>query len=222
MRMLRGSDILGIETGYDGGATAVSPDVANVAASICPGVRCKNLGSFYKNCTCLCADAWTGATCTTCSQTCGTNGNLDPTKCSCNCNDGYYGPSCQYYVVGTVQSATTITVKYSLDPATWKGSFDVRWFQDSAYWNTWACGHCGFPTNVNTASGTLTVPVPNDKDANPFYVGIAVHPRCILPRTLNSACLLIPLGLEHARSLGVFAGVARKERIRVSPWLRHD
>jgi len=76
-------------------------------------------------------------------------------------------------VVGTVQSATTITVKYSLDPAKWKGSFDVLWFQDSAYFNTWSCGNCGFPTNVNTASGTLTVPVPNSAGF-PFYVGIAV------------------------------------------------
>jgi hypothetical protein len=210
MRMLRGSDILGIETAK-GGATAVSTDVANVAVSICPGVQCANLGSFYKNCTCLCADAWTGATCTTCSQTCGTNGNLNATSCKCKCNDGYYGPSCQFFVVGTVLSATTITVKYSLDPAKWKGSLDVQWFQDNAYWNTWTCSNCGFPTNVNTASGTLTVPVPNN--ANPFYVGIAVHPRCILSSTRSSS---VP-----TRGLGVLAGVTRKERIRISPWLRH-
>jgi hypothetical protein len=215
LRLLRGYDILGIEKAYGGGASVVSSDLANVAASICPGVQCANLGSFKKDCSCLCAGAWTGATCTTCGLTCGANGRLDAGTCSCKCNDGYHGTSCEFFVVGAVQDAKSVIVKYSLDPTTWKGSLNVKWFKDDKYGAWWNPSGVALPTNVNAASGTLSIP-PGLFDFNydVFYLGIEVRPRDASCRTpLTSTRSSEPLRAEHARSLGVLVGVARKERI---------
>jgi len=78
-------------------------------------------------------------------------------------------------VVGAVtQDAKSVIVKYSLDPTTWKGSLNVRWFDDT-YSTRWNPSGVALPTNVNAASGTLSIP-PGlfDFNYNVFYLGIEV------------------------------------------------
>jgi hypothetical protein len=72
----------------------------------CP-VDCQNGGTLNGgNCTCSCADGYSGASCEVCSLSCLNSGSLNSTSCSCDCVPPYTGPTCEACVLGCQNGGT--------------------------------------------------------------------------------------------------------------------
>ena len=89
-RILRGSDVMGIET-YE----AYALDVPGTTA--CPNSPCANGSTVLADCSCSCANTFlTGPTCSTCSAVCNNGGVMDSLCSVCACVPGFSGQLCQY------------------------------------------------------------------------------------------------------------------------------
>jgi len=115
-KLLRGANMLGIETSGISIATPVLPDKCASG-----GTTCKNQGTYLKTCACHCLNGWSGSDCNTCAADC-SKGNFEgkatetkDNKCKCPCKQGFYSfgdGDCEIeMVVGTTASSgATITV----------------------------------------------------------------------------------------------------------------
>jgi hypothetical protein len=66
-------------------------------------MTCEN-GERMADCSCKCYPPWQGSTCGLClrdSLVCSNGGVLDPASCTCACPSGYFGSTCESYVLAT-------------------------------------------------------------------------------------------------------------------------
>lgn len=92
------------EVGIEGGCVGVAID----APDACGAKRCENGGELTADCSCKCdpTAGWGGATCGTCALTCENGGVLDAGSCSCGCRPGFFGLSCERFVLAKWDSAS--------------------------------------------------------------------------------------------------------------------
>ena len=97
-RIVRGRDVMGIESGD--GAFAVK--LAAVQAQPCAGLPpCLNGGARDSSCKCVCGSDYVGDQCERCALRCaGESSSLDTASCKCKCGVGYFGKACDSFVLG--------------------------------------------------------------------------------------------------------------------------
>jgi cathepsin B len=121
VRMTNGVD-------FEGEMSYPDPVVPDTCKDVAP---CKNGGEFDGSCRCKCDSAtqWSGADCNTCSASCENGGTVNAQSCSCNCADGYFGPTCSSYALLQWKSLSGSTgvlkASWSLDHS-YTGSYYSR------------------------------------------------------------------------------------------------
>ena len=66
---------------------------------------------WQSDCACRCNGQWSGGDCSSCSIQCANGGTLDTSACSCSCAPGYFGATCQNYVLGRWHSRSGINAE---------------------------------------------------------------------------------------------------------------
>lgn len=166
-RILRGSDVMGIET-----YATYSMQVP--ATTACPNNTCANGSTVLADCSCSCANTFlTGPTCSTCSEVCKHGGIMDSLCSVCTCVPGYSGPLCQYGITlsqtaSKIGDGTRIHVTWAYNSSTQNypppGQSLIGLYKAgvvSAYGYTVASQYCTIKTGANCAdTGAIYVNPP--------------------------------------------------------------
>jgi C1A family cysteine protease len=128
IKVARGNNALNMET-YGAQPNTIDPQSMQCGSN----PPCKNGGGFKKDCTCQCADGYSGAQCDSCQKTCSGPqftgaASITGGSCQCTCNPGFVTPSnllgysdcaLQMAVGGTAAMATVanggaVTISFSV------------------------------------------------------------------------------------------------------------
>jgi hypothetical protein len=100
----------------------------------CATTSCGN-GDPDAECKCQCRPNWSaktaGGPCTVCTDHCNGKGTLDSTDCSCKCQAGYFGASCNNFILGYWKTIdigklkATIEFKWDIAEERWKGDSKI-------------------------------------------------------------------------------------------------
>ena len=173
VRILRGSDTCTIES--RSGLMVATP----VVPTACPNSKCANGSTTLADCTCQCADGYTGADCSACSRVCQHGGWLDPATCQCTCPVGYSGANCEsgysLKTLATCSGGNTITVSYTGEPSIQQGSllgiYALSQTLSLNYLTSKAI--CGSYKNNSLCAPNGTIIIATPKTAGRYKVAIA-------------------------------------------------
>jgi len=121
------------EAGITQEVTALMVDPAS-DSKCSAAVDCMH-GAYSDNCQCVCDEHWStdpSGTCSRCADHCQNGGVLEDSDCSCKCPTGYFGRSCENYVLGSWKSVNfdkqlgEILVRWHLGPSYWKGAGRIQ------------------------------------------------------------------------------------------------